>query len=117
MLLSVPGPHPLPDSHPRPLPGRVPPPSAPDIRRPVQPAPRPRPDLTPPLPPAATPLRRACPWASAPDRGQATAEYALVILGAALIAVLLVAWATAGGGAGKIGRLFDAVVDRIMSHI
>ena len=32
------------------------------------------------------------------DRGQATAEYALVLLGAALVALLLIAWATAGGG-------------------
>ncbi len=51
------------------------------------------------------------------DRGQATAEYALVLLGAALIALLLVAWATAGGGAGKIGRLFDRVLDKISSQI
>ncbi len=41
------------------------------------------------------------------DRGQATAEYALVLLGAALVALLLVAWATTGGGAGKVGGLFD----------
>ena len=34
------------------------------------------------------------------DGGQATAEYALVLLGAALVALLLIAWATAGGGAG-----------------
>jgi hypothetical protein len=52
-----------------------------------------------------------------PDHGQATAEYALVILGAALIATLLIAWATAGGGAGRIGRLFDAVLDAILSRV
>jgi hypothetical protein len=51
------------------------------------------------------------------DRGQATAEYALVLLGAALVALLLVAWATAGGGAGKIGRLLDRVLDTITSKI
>jgi hypothetical protein len=51
------------------------------------------------------------------DRGQATAEYALVLLGAALVALLLIAWATAGGGAGKIGHLLDAVLDTIIGKI
>ena len=51
------------------------------------------------------------------DRGQATAEYALVLLGAALVALLLVAWATAGGGAGKIGRLLDVVLDTIIGKV
>lgn len=51
------------------------------------------------------------------DRGQATTEYALVLLGAALVALLLVAWATAGGGAGKIGRLFDKVIDIVTSKL
>ena len=51
------------------------------------------------------------------DRGQATAEYALVLLGAALIALLLIAWATAGGGAGKIGTLLDHVLDTIIGKV
>ncbi len=51
------------------------------------------------------------------DRGQATSEYALVMLGAAVIALLVVGWATAGGGAGKIGRLFDRVLDSITDKI
>jgi len=51
------------------------------------------------------------------DAGQATAEYALVLLGAALVALLLIAWATAGGGAGKIGRLLDAVLDTIIGKV
>jgi hypothetical protein len=51
------------------------------------------------------------------DGGQATAEYALVLLGAALVALLLIAWATAGGGAGKIGHLLDAVLDTIIGKI
>lgn len=51
------------------------------------------------------------------DHGQATAEYALVLLGAALVALLLVAWATGGGGAGKIGRLLDRVIDAITSRV
>ncbi|HEU4841965.1 MAG TPA: hypothetical protein VFT09_10995, partial [Ilumatobacteraceae bacterium] len=41
------------------------------------------------------------------DGGQATTEYALVLLAAALVALLVVGWATAGGGAAKVGRLFD----------
>ena len=51
------------------------------------------------------------------DGGQATAEYALVLLGAALVALLLIAWATAGGGAGKIGQLLDSVLDTIIGKI
>ena len=52
-----------------------------------------------------------------PDHGQATTEYALVLLGAAVIALLIVAWATSGGGAGKIGRLFDRVLDEVTSRV
>ena len=51
------------------------------------------------------------------DRGQATTEYALVLLGAALVALLLVAWATAGGGAGRIGDLLDRVLDAVTSKV
>jgi len=51
------------------------------------------------------------------DAGQATAEYALVLLGAALVAVGVIAWATAGGGAGKIGGLLDAVLDAVRGRI
>jgi hypothetical protein len=51
------------------------------------------------------------------DAGQATTEYALVMLGAAVIALLVVTWATAGGGAGKIGQLFDRVVDAVTGKI
>jgi hypothetical protein len=50
-------------------------------------------------------------------RAQATSEYALVMLGAAVIALLVVGWATAGGGAGKIGLLFDRVLDSITNRI
>jgi hypothetical protein len=45
------------------------------------------------------------------DAGQTTAEYALVILGAAAIATLLIAWAK---GSGAIGDLFDEVVSKIL---
>lgn len=53
----------------------------------------------------------------ADDDGQATTEYALVLLGAALVALLLVAWASSGGTAGKIGRLFDRVIDSIIQKL
>lgn len=43
--------------------------------------------------------------------GQATAEYALVLLGAAAIALMLAAWAAKSG---KIGQLFDAVVGQLI---
>ncbi len=51
------------------------------------------------------------------DSGQATSEYALVMLAAGLIALLVIAWATGGGGAGKIGALFDGVIDGITSKL
>lgn len=47
-------------------------------------------------------------------RGQATAEYALVLLGAAAIALLLAAWAAKSG---KIGELFDTVVDQLIGEV
>lgn len=81
----------------------------------------PHPDPTAPtLPPPDPSTRRPAPVPTAlprDDRGQATTEYALVLLGAALVALLLIAWATAGGGAGKVGRLFDAVLDAIIGRI
>ena len=50
------------------------------------------------------------------DSGQATAEYALVLLGAAVIALLVIAWVTDGGGAGRIGELFDTVLSGIFDR-
>ena len=47
------------------------------------------------------------------QRGQATAEYALVLLGAAAVALLIVSWATHSN---KIGELFNAVLDRLKGH-
>ncbi len=51
------------------------------------------------------------------DRGQATTEYALVLLAAALVGVLVIGWATAGGGAAAVGRLFDQVIDSVVSQL
>lgn len=48
------------------------------------------------------------------ESGQATAEYALVLLGAAAIALLLAAWAAKSGA---ISRLFDAVVDQLIGQV
>lgn len=50
----------------------------------------------------------------ASEGGQATAEYALVLLGAAAIALLLAAWAAKSGA---IGRLFDTVVDQLIAKV
>lgn len=46
------------------------------------------------------------------EDGQATAEYSLVIVGAAIIAGLLIAWASGGG---RITGIFESVVNRVMS--
>lgn len=54
-------------------------------------------------------------WRS--DRGQATTEYALVLLAAALVGVLVIGWATAGGGAAAIGRLFDSVIESVINQV
>lgn len=48
------------------------------------------------------------------ERGQATAEYALVLLGAAVVAIALVTWATRTG---RIGQLLDAVFDQIEQRV
>ena len=48
------------------------------------------------------------------ERAQTTAEYALVLLVAAAIALLIVAWAT---DTDLIGRLFDVVVRAITGKV
>ena len=48
------------------------------------------------------------------ERGQSTAEYALVLLGAAGVALLLVAWATKTD---KVARLLNSVLDRVLSQV
>jgi hypothetical protein len=58
----------------------------------------------------------ASPRPARSDPGQATTEYALVLIGAAVIALLIVAWATDGGGAGRIGELFESVLSNVLSR-
>ena len=48
------------------------------------------------------------------DDGQTTAEYALVLLGAAAVALLVVAWATKTN---KVGQLLNAVVDSVIKRV
>ncbi|MBI2706258.1 MAG: DUF4244 domain-containing protein [Actinobacteria bacterium] len=50
----------------------------------------------------------------ATDRGQTTAEYALVLVGVAAIALLILAWATKTGA---IGKLFDMVLGYITGQV
>jgi Flp pilus assembly pilin Flp len=50
-----------------------------------------------------TPLRR--------EEGQTTAEYALVILAAAAVAVVLIAWAHSSG---KLPAFFDQIIDSVI---
>ena len=49
------------------------------------------------------------------DSGQATAEYALVLLGAATVALVLLGWATGGGN--RIAGLLDHVMDAVTGHL
>ena len=48
------------------------------------------------------------------ERGQASAEYALVLLGAAAIALVIVAWATKTD---LIGKLLDQVMKTITGKV
>lgn len=48
------------------------------------------------------------------DAGQATAEYALVLLGAAAIALLVVGWAAKSH---KVGQLLDRVLDHLIDRV
>lgn len=48
------------------------------------------------------------------DRGQATAEYVLLMLGAAAVALLVLAWATKTT---KIGSLLNKVIDALISRV
>lgn len=48
------------------------------------------------------------------ERGQSTAEYALVLLGAATVAIVFLAWASKTN---RIGKLFDAVLDTVIGKV
>ena len=56
-------------------------------------------------------LRSRSPLSS--QAGQTTAEYALVILAAAAIAVVLIVWARSSG---KLPAFFDSIIDRIVGE-
>ena len=47
------------------------------------------------------------------EAGQSTVEYALVLLGAAAVALLLVAWATKSN---RVGALLDMVFDQLVDR-
>jgi hypothetical protein len=49
-----------------------------------------------------------------PDHGQATAEYALVILAAGGIALGVIAWAS---GTGSFTDMFEAVIDKLTAAL
>lgn len=46
------------------------------------------------------------------EEGQTTAEYALVILAAAAVAIVLITWARSSG---KLPAFFDKIIDEISS--
>ena len=46
----------------------------------------------------------------ADEAGQTTAEYALVILAAAAVAVVLIVWARSSG---KLPAFFDSIIDQV----
>lgn len=48
------------------------------------------------------------------ERGQASAEYALVLLGAAAVALLVTGWAARTN---RVGRLLDAVMDQLLDRV
>ena len=52
--------------------------------------------------------------AGADDRGQTSAEYALVLLGAAAVALLIVGWAT---HTNRVGKLLDSVLDTVRDKV
>ncbi|MFV0258845.1 MAG: DUF4244 domain-containing protein [Acidimicrobiales bacterium] len=94
------------------------PPSNPAAPPPVPAAPPSNPTVASPAarpsaPPPPVPDHRR-PDPPAHEAGQATAEYALVVLAAAALAGLLLAWAA---GADGIGQLFDAVLRSLLGRV
>ncbi|MEM7337920.1 MAG: DUF4244 domain-containing protein [Actinomycetota bacterium] len=72
----------------------------------------PSPTTSPMSPAAATGARPST--AGRRESGQATAEYALVMVAAAAIAGLLIAWAASTDG---VDRLLDGVMDSVLSDV
>jgi Flp pilus assembly pilin Flp len=60
------------------------------------------------------PIKRLHAVARRNEVGQATAEYALVLLGVAAVALLVVSWAT---HTNKIGDLFNGIFDTLLGHV
>jgi Flp pilus assembly pilin Flp len=48
------------------------------------------------------------------EDGQTTAEYALVILAAAAVAIVLIAWARSSG---KLPAFFDKIIDQVTNGV
>ena len=48
------------------------------------------------------------------EEGQTTAEYALVILAAAAVAIVLIAWARSSG---KLPSFFDKIIDQLTNGV
>ena len=71
--------------------------------------------MTPPSPPAndGRPDQRR----TASALGQATTEYALVILAAAFVGLMVVGWATTGSGAETVSRLFDRILRTVLEQV
>ena len=110
--MSIPSPLPaLPARQPSPSPTATPPATPSTI-------PIPSPACAPTVPQAAPsldgPVGRARRRAAGDDRGQASAEYGLVVIVAATIAAALIAWATQTGA---ITGFFDAVVERLTGFL
>lgn len=70
--------------------------------------------LTRPHTTAPRPAHTARAGRASGEAGQTTAEYGMVLLGAAGIALLLVGWATKSGA---IGKLFDVVMDNVIGKV
>jgi hypothetical protein len=56
-------------------------------------------------------VRRRLRAGTSAEAGQTSAEYALVLLGAAMVAMLVVAWARSTG---KVGDLLDGIIEDII---
>lgn len=62
----------------------------------------------------ALPARLAELSSAREERGQASAEYALVLVGAAAVALLVYTWATRSD---LVGRLLDTVLNSILNRV